>query len=170
MWISVLTLALLLPSISATSVVRGSSSCEAISVSSSLVRSHSIRHLQDRALKQVWEVRKDCEHPAGPGKLASVGVDASFLSPSLIVPDGPLHERQFISIHAGDRVTLIRETSTMHLALQGISLEDGGDGARVRVRLLRGQTVLWGSIICRGRVTLMPNLDPSFQQLRESQP
>lgn len=114
-----------------------------------------MRYVEDAALGRTWALLKDRDHPERPGRLVPVARpprqdgDPEYISGAVTKPEPML-------IRAGDPLTLVEETETLHLSLQGVALDGGTRGALVRVRLARGGAVLPGTVLGPGRVAFVP--------------
>ncbi len=114
-------------------------------------------YVEDPALGKTWELVRDCEHPAGPGKL--VAVDRALVkrsNPAYATKTVP-HE-DALGIRIGEAITLVEESSTSRVAIQAIALEPGGLGKRIRVRLVSGHAVLSATVLGPGRAKLLPEI------------
>ena len=111
-------------------------------------QTQSQRQIVDPCLGTRWQLIADSQHPERPGRmvLLTSGVyrvsnpshDGSTLPPAPVPTALPV-------IRAGDRITVLQQTSILRARLQAVALESAATGQTLRVRLLGGTDTLTGN-------------------------
>jgi hypothetical protein len=112
----------------------------------------SLREIVDPCLGTRWQLVADAQHPERPRRLVLVNSGVyrvSNPSPAGSVPPSvSLREASPVAlpvIRAGDRITVLQQTSILRARLQAVALESGAAGQTLRVRLLGGADTLTGN-------------------------
>lgn len=112
-----------------------------------------VGYLDDKILAKRWAVIEDDTHPEAPHTLVSMAPPSGStraqdgtMPPSL--NNGPN------VVHAGDSLTLFSDSPTLHLELAAVAIESAAQGGHLRVRLVRGGSILNGIVLSSHRVKL----------------
>ena len=63
-------------------------------------------------------------------------------------------DASIVQVRAGEQITLLKDSETLHLRLQAVAMERASRGQRIRVRLAVGKTMLVGVVVGPGEVAL----------------
>lgn len=120
-------------------------------------------YIDDPLLRKGWALVRDCAHPETPGRLVSVPRNVAVAaSPEKVTAS--VTEAALVQIHAGDAITLLKDSETLHLRLQAVAMERASRGQRIRVRLTAGKTMLAGVVVGPGLVALEAAPEASDQR------
>jgi Chaperone for flagella basal body P-ring formation len=110
-------------------------------------------YIDDPLLGKGWALVRDCAHPETPGRLVAVPRNL----PGAVYPENvtaAVSEAPIVQIRAGEQITLLKDSETLHLRLQAVAMERASRGQRIRVRLAVGKTMLAGVVVGPGQVAL----------------
>ena len=112
-----------------------------------------VGYLDDSILPKRWAVMQDDTHPEAPRTLvpvdSAISVTRTHGENNLPNSDGSKNV-----IHAGDVLTLLDDSPTLHLQLAAVAIESAAQGGRLRVRLVKGGAILSGIALSPHRVRL----------------
>lgn len=113
-----------------------------------------VGYLDDSLLPKRWAILQDDTHPEAPRTLVPVGSSAAAKTQSGGIKPQSASSRENV-VHAGDRLTLLEDSPTLHLQLAAVAIENAIQGGRLRVRLVQGGTILSGVVLSPHRVKLL---------------
>jgi hypothetical protein len=112
-----------------------------------------VGYLDDSILAKRWAIMRDETHPEAPHTLVPVGYVPTVTRIQTGIKPSNSDSQQNV-IHAGDVLTLLDDSPTLHLQLAAVAMESAAQGGRLRVRLVRGGAVLSGIVLSAHRVKL----------------
>jgi Chaperone for flagella basal body P-ring formation len=110
-------------------------------------------YIDDPLLGKGWVLVRDCAHPEIPGQLVAVPRNL----PGVVYPENvtvSVSDASIVQVRAGEQITLLKDSETLHLRLQAVAMERASRGQRIRVRLAVGKTMLVGVVVGPGEVAL----------------
>ncbi len=110
-----------------------------------------VSYLDDSILPKRWAVMQDDTHPEAPRTLVPVDSAISRTHGENNLPNSDGSKNV---IHAGDVLTLLDDSPTLHLQLAAVAIESAAQGGRLRVRLVKGGAILSGIALSPHRVRL----------------
>jgi Chaperone for flagella basal body P-ring formation len=108
-------------------------------------------YIDDPLLGKGWSLVRDCAHPETPGRLVPVPRNAPGTAKNVTET---VAKTPIVQIRAGESVTLLKDSETLHLRLQAVAMERASRGQLIRVRLTVGKTMLAGVVVGPGEVAL----------------
>ncbi|MGD0911439.1 MAG: hypothetical protein ABR928_06055 [Terracidiphilus sp.] len=121
-----------------------------------------VREINDPATGDRWLLKRDAEHPAGPGRMVLVARKNAVpkQANSSVENAGVGFETGAPAtlIHAGDRLVVEEHTRLIDAVLEAVALAPAAQGGALRVRLSIGGRVVKAVAIAPGRALLSPEL------------
>ena len=112
-----------------------------------------IGYLDDSLLPKRWAILRDDAHPEAPRTLVPTGSPSAAIKNSGKIKS-PTAGQQNV-VHAGDRLTVLDDSATLHLQLAAVAVENAMQGETLRVRLVQGNAILSGIVLSPHRVKLL---------------
>ena len=112
-----------------------------------------VGYLDDSLLPKRWAILRDDAHPEAPRTLVPAGSSSAVVQ-KVRRTKTPSAGQQNV-VHAGDRLTLLDDSTTLHLQLAAVAIENAMQGETLRVRLVQGGAILSGVVVSPHRVKLL---------------
>jgi hypothetical protein len=106
-----------------------------------------VREIADPALRAVWVLKADPQHPGGPGRLVRRDA-AGSAAKAADGRTGPL------VIRAGDRIEVEEHTAVADVTLEAVATVPAREGAQFTVRLKAGGRILRVWAVAPGRALI----------------
>lgn len=113
-----------------------------------------VGYLDDSLLPRRWAILKDDTHPEAPRTLVPAGSSSAAVKQPGGIKASNAGTRQNV-VHAGDQLTLLDDSATLHLQLAAVAIENAMQGEQLRVRLVQGGAILSGVVLSPHRVKLL---------------
>jgi hypothetical protein len=113
-----------------------------------------VGYLDDSLLPKRWAILQDDTHPEAPRTLVPAGPSPAAIKQHSVMKASAAGAQQNV-VHAGDRLTLLDDSTTLHLQLAAVAIENAMQGEQLRVRLVQGGTILSGIVLSPHRVKLL---------------
>jgi len=111
-----------------------------------------VGYLDDSLLPKRWAILRDDAHPEAPRTLVPAGPQSALVKRPGGIKTQAAGQRSVV--HAGDRLTLLDDSATLHLQLAAVAIENAMQGETLRVRLVQGGAILSGVVLSPHRVKL----------------
>jgi hypothetical protein len=113
-----------------------------------------VGYLDDSLLPKRWAIVRDDEHPEAPRTLVPVASPLAAVKHPGAMKPATAHPQQNV-VHAGDRLTLLDDSATLHLQLAAVAIENAVEGEQLRVRLVQGGAILSAVVLSPHRVRML---------------